>query len=312
MLKVLFTGGGGAGVEALARLLDTRYEMHFADADVSAIAPAVRAERRHAIPMAGAQWASAVADLCRLRSIDVLVPCVDEELPLIGELAGQCPSLRCLVPDAGFVTLMKDKLTSMQALRAAQLDAPRTELVARAAEIGFPCLVKPRDGRGSRGVQILNGPAEVEAYQVLTRRPPDMLVAQELLRGREWTVYVSTDGAGRLRCIVPVRVDAKRGITIRAETVRHAAIIDYCRQIHERFPTKGAFNVQLMETPEGRLAAFEINPRVSTTLALAIAAGADPIADMLSVKPVAALCGFTEGLKLSRYWLNDIAQVRSE
>ncbi len=37
-----------------------------------------------------------------------------------------------------------------------------------------------------------------------------------------------------------------------------------------------------METREGRLAAFEINPRVSTTLVLAVAAGADPVADFLA------------------------------
>jgi carbamoyl-phosphate synthase large subunit len=309
-LRVLCTGGGGAGTEALERLWRDRYELHFADADVAAITPAVPEGRRHAIPMAGEGWAVAVADLCRTLAIDVLVPGVDEELSQVPELLRKQPGLLPLLPAPDFVRLMKDKLDSMVALRAAGVDAPRTVPLSRASEIGFPCLVKPRDGRGSRGVQVLHSPEEVQAYQTLARRPVESLIAQELLGGREWTVYVCADREGRLRSVVPVRVDVKRGITVRAETAAHPGIVAYCRAIHERFPTPGPFNVQLMETASGRLAAFEINPRVSTTLCLAVAAGADPIAEFMTSGPQDALRTFTSGMRLHRYWLNHIEQSR--
>ena len=64
-MKLLFTGGGGAGNEALYRLLGDRYEAHFADADVAAIAQSIPVERRHAIPMANVDdFTCAVAALC--------------------------------------------------------------------------------------------------------------------------------------------------------------------------------------------------------------------------------------------------------
>jgi carbamoyl-phosphate synthase large subunit len=307
-LKVLCTGGGGAGAEALQRLWSDRYDVHVADADESAIAPVIPEHRRHRIPMAGEAWAGAVSALCRRLSIDVLVPGVDEELPLVPAVVAATPALVPLLPQPAFVLLMKDKLASMRALLASGIDVPVTRTISEVDQIGFPCLVKPRDGRGSRGVQVLNSTEEARAYELLSRRPADGLLAQELLQGQEWTVYVSANRNAVLRCVVPVRVAVKRGITVRAETALHPGIVAYCRSIHERFPTSGPYNVQLMEASDGRLAAFEINPRVSTTLCLAVAAGADPIADFFSSEGTGSLRGFTAGMQLQRYWLNHIGQ----
>ena len=49
MLKILFTSGGSAGMEALWRLYDGVYEVHFADAILDAINPVVPAKNRHKI-----------------------------------------------------------------------------------------------------------------------------------------------------------------------------------------------------------------------------------------------------------------------
>jgi len=305
-LKLLITGGGGSGAEAINRLWEDRYELHFADADLTALSPTLPRAQSHAIPFAGADWSAAIVEICRKASINVLIPCVDEELPHMPEVVRQLPDLDPLLPSPDFVRLMKDKLTSMEAMAAAGIDAPRTRPIRDAADIGFPCLVKPRDGRGSRGVQIVQNAAQLDAYLTLTDRPRDALVAQELLSGQEWTVYVSADRAGNLRAVIPMRVDLKKGITIRAQTVANEAVLRYCQALHARFPTPGPYNVQLMEQADGRIAAFEINPRVSTTLCLAIAAGADPVADFNAQQPIGELASFRAGVRLRRNWLNHI------
>jgi carbamoyl-phosphate synthase large subunit len=41
--RILFTGGGGAGSEALWRLLHGKHELYFADARPEAIAPVIPA-----------------------------------------------------------------------------------------------------------------------------------------------------------------------------------------------------------------------------------------------------------------------------
>lgn len=81
MIKVLFTGGGGAGSEALFRLLGDKYEVHFGDADVVAIDPMIPEDRRHELPWASdPMFVDKMSDLCRRLNIDLLIPGVDEEL----------------------------------------------------------------------------------------------------------------------------------------------------------------------------------------------------------------------------------------
>ncbi len=306
---VLFTGGGGAGSEALYRLLEERYEVHFADADHAAIPRSIPEGRRHVIPFAGSSWVDGVHALCKKLSAAVLVPGVDEELPLVSTLAGRLPQLVCVCPSNAFIALMKDKLRSMNELARMGLSSPRTATIDEVNTFDFPCLVKPRDGRGSRGVQVLRSAEEVAAYRLMARRPDDQLVVQELLAGKEWTVYVSASRLGTLCSVIPVRVDVKRGITVRAETAYNPAIIEYCVQFHRQFPTPGPYNIQLMEGEDGSVSTFEVNPRISTTLCLAIAAGADPIADMMAGRPMDGLKPFEAGLYLQRYWSNHIGKV---
>lgn len=281
MRRILFTGGGGAGNEAIFRLFADLYDMHFADADPAAIDPTIPAERRHCIPMASSSnFVSGVMDLVRRLQIDLLVPGVDEELPALAGLADEGSDVDILVPDATYVNTMLDKFLTARTLRDKGLEALETITAddGRADAFRYPCIAKPRRGRGSRGVRIIGGTTERDAYLVLTGRPAVETVLQELASGQEYTVLMAADKRARLRAVVPVRVDVKRGITIRAETDSSDVVIRACRAIHEALPARGLYNIQCILTGEdGPLLPFEINPRISTTFCLAAAAGVDPM-----------------------------------
>jgi len=305
--KVLFTGGGGAGSEAIARLWANKYEVYFADSDVKNIPPAIAKEHRYEIALAGEAWVRSVADLCNNKSIDILVPTVDEELPLISDLKKMLPKLVVLAPDENFISMMNDKLQFHDALAQAGIDTPNTITMENAHGVKLPAFAKPRFGRGSRGIQEIRSADELQAYRVLSRLPDRQLLLQEFLVGQEWTVYVAADSNGNLRSCIPILVEQKRGVTIKAITIEHKAILKLVECIHKTFPTYGPYNVQLMETKDGRLSVFEINPRVSTTLCLAISAGADPIADFVSEKSTLSLSHFVSGKRLQRNWFNHIS-----
>lgn len=306
-MRLLFTGGGGAGNEALFRLLGPRHQCHFADADPAAIDPGIPADRRHAIPMAADPgFAAALAGLCRALAIDLLAPGVDEELVHLPEVMRLAPGTLGLCPPADYVDLMLDKLAMARALERASLPAPRTATLDGAADIGFPLLAKPRRGRGSRGVRVLTCPAEAAAYRTLAGVGDGDLLAQELLTGQEYTVMMVADRTRALRAVVPVRVAVKRGITLRAETDAHPAVVGACTAIHAAFPTTGCYNIQLMLESSGRAVPFEINPRLSTTACLGIAAGVDPFALFVG-DGADGLAGYQVGLGLSRHWVNHMS-----
>lgn len=303
-VRILFTGGGGAGNEAIWRRFGQDHGLYFADADVEAIDPLIPRERRLSIPFASdPAFAETVLSLCGDMKIDLLVPGVDEELSALAARRGE-GGLRILLPQKDFVDLMLDKLVASYAIRAAGLSAPETRPLADYDEISFPLIAKPRSGRGSRGVAKLSHPDQVQAYLTLQEATADCFIAQAVCPGQEYTVFVAADERARLRAVIPVRVDSKKGITITAMVEHQPAILDYAVRFQEHFGATGIYNIQCMLTPEGQVLPFEVNPRISTTFCLAVSTGFDPFA--MEDSSEGALFVPTISMHLRRHWKNEV------
>jgi len=271
-VRLLITGGGGAGTQLLWHELHDRYDVHFADADADAFPPDIPVDRCWTIPLAGDPgFATEVKALMDELGTDLLIPGVDEELPVCERLR-MFDGVEVLMPEYRYLTVMLDKMGSMKWLRDAGIPVPQTNIV------------KPQHGRGSRGVQVI----------------------QEHLDGPEYTVTMCADRNRHLHAIVPVLVLKKRGVTIRGRTVDDPVVIDACKRIHDAIPTCGTYNIQGIKAG-GRFLPFEINPRFSTTTGLAIAAGVDPIAIWYSDSAPANLATFRVHLTLSRTWHNHLS-----
>ena len=308
MKRLLFTGGGGAGSEALDRLLGGVHEVHFADADIEAKPYSIAPDRWHQIPFASDPlFAGEINRLCLELKIDLLIPGVDEELLPIAE---KRESFGCqiLLPPAEFIGMHLDKFTSNAFLVGNGLPAPLTERLLERRRIDFPCIAKPRHGRGSRDVAIVRSEQEMQAHVLLSRRPPEDFIVQELLQGQEYTVMMAADPTGKLCAVVPVRVGIKKGITMRAATDPDEQIIAACAAIHAANPVSACYNIQLIKTATGSIKPFEINPRISTTTCLAVAAGIDFVDIYLGSGTEEGLLPFQDGLGLRRSWYNEFVK----
>jgi len=316
-LRLLFTGGGGAGTEALNRLLRDRYDVHFADADPDARPHSVPLDSWHNIPFASApSFVEQLLELCRELDVDVLLPGVDEELLPIAKVCAAI-AFEVLLPPAEFIATHLDKLTSNARLKALGLPIPETEPLPDRRRVSFPCIVKPRHGRGSRQVAAVRSEEELRAHVVLSRRPPDDFIVQQLLEGQEYTVTMVADRTGMLRAVVPVKVGTKRGVTLRAETDRDEAVIAACAAIHRAQPVAGCFNIQLVKPETGAVKPFEINPRISTTTCLALAAGVDFVGLYLGGgralnERASDLASFRDHFRLKRSWNNEFLPPEKE
>ena len=80
-----------------------------------------------------------------------------------------------------------------------------------------------------------------------------------------------------LLCVVPAKISVKKGVTIKAKTDYNLSVINACRNIHQKIPCAGTYNIQLILTNDNHVYPFEINPRISTTFCLILAAGINPI-----------------------------------
>jgi len=301
-VRIMFTGGGGAGTEALWRFLHRSHEIHFADADPTRIHEIVPEVRRHAIPMAReATFTDAVMDLCNDLELDAIVPGVDEELLPLAQVRQALAPTVLVCPEYEFIAAMLDKGRFVEWLVKSGLPSPATTTLTSPNSVGFPCIVKPCRGRGSRGVFVVHHETELQALRNSITDPESYLI-QELLVGEEYTVQVVANRLGNLVGIGQARVIEKRGITIHAVSANEAAVRAVCSRIHELWPTTGLYNVQGILVPHRGFVPFEINPRASTTMCLAMAAGLDTIGPHFDTE--SSFREATSGVELRRFWTN--------
>ena len=303
---VMITGGGGAGCEAIFRLFSDRYELYFVDSDVSNIDPIIPSSNKRQIPLAtDIDFLPVLKKLCFDLEVGLLIPGVDEELLLISESADQWGATQIMLPHSSYVSSMTDKLTMIKVLEAQDILVPKTESLDNdISQFDFPCIVKPREGRGSRGVFSVANRIELEAFREKVGKDANTQVLQKQYFGTEYTVQMIANSERELLCVVPVKISLKKGITISAEVDDNILVVNACKLIHQKVPCGGTYNIQLILTTDGDVYPFEINPRISTTFCLVVAAGVDPIDLFLNGKVEKSPYPFNNGTVLNRHWHN--------
>ena len=275
---LLLTGAGGVAAPGLIGHLCSKGVRVLA-ADMNPRASGLlHADRGFCIPAAGSpQFLPAMRAICREESVDVVVPLVDEELMPLQELATD--SLSILTPRAGFIQTCLDKHRLSRELTRNSIPGPRTFLASEDfGALAYPLILKPRTGRGSRGVVRIESPAEMERALENTAWKRDELIVQEFIDGPEFTVSVVVWRDGAVQAVVPKEIIVKKGVTQMAVTRRHPGIEMLCQRIQTVLHADGPFNVQLRLDPKsGDPLLFEINPRFSTTVTHTMAAGVDEL-----------------------------------
>ncbi len=244
--------------------------------------------------------------LCADEDAAAVVPLVDEELVHVGELAKD--GVAVLLPRLDFVTTCLDKYVLMRELEDAGIGVPRTWLASEwpsdaAGSASGGLIVKPRTGRGSRGVVAIDSVRDMAQVVAEGGYAADELIVQERITGPEYTVSVVVWRDGDVQAVVPKEVVLKQGVTRYAVTRRHEEVVRTCRAVQTALRADGPFNVQLCLDGKGRPRVFEINPRFSSTASLTAAAGVDEIAGLLGQ----AVAG---GPRLTDDWREGVAMVR--
>ena len=118
-------------------------------------------------------------------------------------------------------------------------------------------IVKPREGRGSRGIHMQ--PANVSSFD-------DTNLVQQLLEGPEITSTIYVLRNGSILGSITMRRELESGNTARAEVTNEydAEIETLAAQMMQAFPFRGSFNIQSKVTSQG-IVPFEINCRISGT-----------------------------------------------
>jgi carbamoyl-phosphate synthase large subunit len=213
----------------------------------------------HAVPYAvDPRYPAALRDVVAREGVRLIVPCTDAETVVLARERASLPPVA--VSSEETCRTFYDKARTAEALDRAGLPFARSWL-PRAWDGTRPCIVKPREGRGSRGIAV--DPPDPRAWS-------DEFLVQELLTGDEITVAAYIDRSGKLHGFVAMRRELHAGATVRCEVTRaHDAVLGpLLAAFGAAFPLRGSFNVQAIVDQAGRAVPFEVNCRISGTASI--------------------------------------------
>ena len=304
---VLVTGAGGpAGVTVIRRLVALGHRVVAADSDWAAAGGAL-AHAAVTVPRADhPRFLDALLGIAAAHQVDALISTVAEELPPLSAGATRLgvAGVATWLPTVEAVDVCCDKALFAERLAEAGVAHPPTAVHSGTLTgIPGPWIVKPRIGRGSRGVRALD--SEREVAEALTTDPG--LIVQTRLTGREFTADALVDRHGLVLTVVPRwREETKAGISVKGTTFESAHVTALVVHALEAVELTGPANVQGFVADDGAVTVVEINPRFSGGLPLTLAAGADVVATYLDGirNPRAELpfLYFTPGVRMSRYF----------
>lgn len=134
----------------------------------------------------------------------------------------------------------------------------------------FPVIVKPRSGRGSEGVILIQDREKLWGYLEGKKD----LILQEYLASEdeEFSVGICLNFAGRVISKIALKRRLQDGVSIASVSENYNDIADYCAQVAGVVGAFGAVNIQL-RLKNGKPVIFEINPRFSSSTGMRLLFG---------------------------------------
>ncbi|XRD70569.1 ATP-grasp domain-containing protein [Microbacterium esteraromaticum] len=273
MMRVLLTGVGGPAGRSLARQLSARGHW-VAGTDLRDTGAEVDAFRR-VCAVSDPAYLPTLHELVGEWSVDAVIPSISEELPL---LAGQHALLPVPVligsPDA--VGTADDKLLTAQRLQQAGVPVPRfagpadfPSAADAVSALGGPVIVKPRVGRGGRGVRLLDVyEAAGSIAEGFWADLDEESIVQEFAPGAEYApvLFRDIDGAFPV-CTVLRKTALKDGAVgnavsvVRVEGTEDDDVRSVARAAAEALDLHGPIDVDVRRRADGMPVVLEINAR---------------------------------------------------
>jgi carbamoyl-phosphate synthase large subunit len=277
-LNVLITGAGGPLGQSILKATRS------ADLECRVIAT-----DRHTLSV-GFYWADShyvlpsseepaylgrLAAICRAECVDAVLIGSESEMHVLAEAKEafeEETGAKVIVSPPEVLRIATDKWETTRFLATRGLAYPRSaipevpeQVSALVADMGFPLIVKPRSGSGSRSMFKVCDWRELEHVLSLVSDP----VVQEYLQpdDQEYTTAAFVDDAGEPQGAIVMRRELAAGLTYRAWVEDNPLVAESAQAVVAALRPLGPCNVQLRLTERGPVP-FEINARFSSTTSM--------------------------------------------
>ena len=258
---ILVTGVGGnvgQGVLRILRTLDLPYRLVGTNTTLPCGGSHL-CDALHLSPFATApQFLDFMRDLCARERVALILPCTDYEAYFLADVADLPPAV---TSPAETQHAFLDKLETWRRCVAAGVPFAHSFLPSAYDGAFATTLVKPREGRGSRGIHV--DPSDPKGFD-------DTFVVQERIIGPEITVAFYVTREGRTHGFIALERELGAGATMLC-TVTHAydaVLAPLIDTFVRAFAVRGSCNIQAIVRSNGEVVPFEVNGRISGTASI--------------------------------------------
>lgn len=280
------------------------FDYRFIGIDINApVSTACLLNRFYAVPAGdNPDYIPILLDIIKQEKVDVILPLSDSEAYAISSAADEIESLgaKAVVSPKVCLDLISDKFSTYQNVEKAGLAAPEYMLVRDGEELSdalnhydYPnetIVLKPKKGRGNRGIHILCGKEKPPKWLGSGKREkrievpvndPEQLVSfmegetlvMPCLGLPAYDVDVLNHDVGQYAVFIRERLNPT-GIPFDGNRVTvDPSISDYCKKVAQSLNLEALHDMDLMTDSSGNPVILEVNPRPSGSVATMLVAG---------------------------------------
>ena len=194
-----------------------------------------------------------LAELVERHGVRAVVPLTDLDLEVLAR-----SELPAFVPEPAVCRATFDKYEAHRLLESHGLPSPPTWLPGD-PPLGFPAVVKPRRGSGSRSVHPA---ADAEEAAFFMRYVQEPVMVQRRMNGPEFSVDLLCDLEGRcLNAIPRTMLESRGGESIKGAAIADPELVELGRAVAEALPLRGPATVQMFRDRELGVRVTDINAR---------------------------------------------------
>lgn len=269
MATIVVTGVGGPAGRNVAALLQERHHQ-VVGTDMRVLPP--QPFPVYPVPAADApDFLPALYAVATQAQADLVLATVSEELPVLACAWHLGTSFPVLVSSGPAIETANDKYLTAQALSAAGVAVPRFALPSQvstpealAEHIGWPCISKPRVGRGGREVRWHS-----EADWPFVAALSDRYILQEFADGVDYAPNVFVDPRGQAAVVTLEKTELKEGRVGNATQVRRTDAPDVGETAvaaARAVGLVGPLDIDIRRRADGRPVVLEINARFGANI----------------------------------------------
>jgi len=286
--------------------------------DTNFLAPGLHlADKGYLIPsVADIEFYDKIHDIIKKESVDVIFPCSHFFAPILANHARQFSKMGAKVLVSQPKTLDKclDKWKTYEYFSEI-VPMPKSTIKHQVEYIvdfiGFPAIIKPRVGSGSKNVHKLEDMDDLNYYIKKVPNP----IMQEFIEGEHYAIDMLVNEDGKfLYAATKNTLEMSDGIPIKAVIKPRKDIILLAKELCTTLKFFGALSVNtILDEKDSKLKLIEINPRTGISVILSVAAGYNVPLDAVYLalgQPINPPKITSHALYMSRYY-EEIFQERS-